>query len=599
MAAVVDAQALLASAAAPGTDGAPIAYKHDDLAYDLGLMVAIDSHPLDPVSYKADKESALAQAATGATQLLVRRIWELPIEKTDLGPVAMLPTRTTRLPRALPPPAPRAMTRWEKFAKEKGIEKEKRSRLVFDEATGDWKPRWGKDRAKDGTHDWLIPVKQAPGKGKPGGKGSAPDPMDIGEDEFSKRDLAKKDRVNKNSLSQLKNIQRATKRGGETGEAAAQKLLGSMGTAASSGPAGKKAAGKKRGREERGEGEAPATKKVFKFDGIGAPASSSNGGAAALVAPRVQAVDVPVRAPKGGAHASAAADGKAKLKMLKGKKGPKPIAVSATDASHPAGLPSILAGEGRVDLPGMGAGKSAGRKAFVKEPKEVKTAKLKLAQGSTASMGRVSGVARRKRLRSGVCRLARRSAASHPISTPDPIISSAATILTPDPTFPAHSLSSLPPAVRQDAQGRAHAPQGPPHHQAAAHHPAVCGGALAQFLHPEERAGRGHGRGRARGGGRREGGPGRARGAGGRPRRGRQPRPERRFQGQVRGRLQGQVCGRFQGQGWRRRPQGQVRGRRWRWFQGQVRPQGEKRGRRLQGGQGAQVKALARCRLHG
>mgnify|MGYP001615449287 CR=1 FL=1 len=39
-------------------------------------------------------------------------------------------------------------TRWEAFAKEKGIQKKKRSRKVFDEATQDWVPRWGANSVK-------------------------------------------------------------------------------------------------------------------------------------------------------------------------------------------------------------------------------------------------------------------------------------------------------------------------------------------------------------------------------------------------------------------------------------------------------------------
>lgn len=35
------------------------------------------------------------------------------------------------------------MTRWERFAKDKGIRKRKRGRMVFDEIKKDWVPRWG------------------------------------------------------------------------------------------------------------------------------------------------------------------------------------------------------------------------------------------------------------------------------------------------------------------------------------------------------------------------------------------------------------------------------------------------------------------------
>ena len=84
------------------------------------------------------------------------------------------------------------MTRWEKFAKEKGIVKRKRERMVFDEKKNEFAPRWGYKRANEGDlNDWAIPV-------KPGD-----DPF---EDAFAKRKIAKKERVLKNKSQQLKNL---------------------------------------------------------------------------------------------------------------------------------------------------------------------------------------------------------------------------------------------------------------------------------------------------------------------------------------------------------------------------------------------------------
>lgn len=37
------------------------------------------------------------------------------------------------------------MTKWEEFAKSKGIVKKKKSKLVYDQATDSWLPRYGKD----------------------------------------------------------------------------------------------------------------------------------------------------------------------------------------------------------------------------------------------------------------------------------------------------------------------------------------------------------------------------------------------------------------------------------------------------------------------
>jgi regulator of ribosome biosynthesis len=86
MSAVISGAELLAAAGAAG-GAAALALKHDDLTYDLGLLAAFDSHPVDPAAFAEDAEAALEELATENTQLLIKRIFELPVEKTDLGPV--------------------------------------------------------------------------------------------------------------------------------------------------------------------------------------------------------------------------------------------------------------------------------------------------------------------------------------------------------------------------------------------------------------------------------------------------------------------------------------------------------------------------------
>ena len=68
----------------------------------------------------------------------------LPVSLLLLLLQAELPPGTTLLPREKPVPEPRPETRWERFAKEKGIKKRKKSsRMVYDEQKGEWRPRWG------------------------------------------------------------------------------------------------------------------------------------------------------------------------------------------------------------------------------------------------------------------------------------------------------------------------------------------------------------------------------------------------------------------------------------------------------------------------
>lgn len=72
-----------------------------------------------------------------------------------------LPATTTPLPREKPLPAEKKETKWEKFAKKKGIKDSKRGdgKLVYDEAKGEWVPKWGyKGRNKDGEGEWIVEV---------------------------------------------------------------------------------------------------------------------------------------------------------------------------------------------------------------------------------------------------------------------------------------------------------------------------------------------------------------------------------------------------------------------------------------------------------
>lgn len=93
--------------------------------------------------------------------------------------------------RAKPVPQPKPETKWEKFAKEKGITKKKRSRMVYDEEKEEYRPRWGYKRAKAGIEEQAIVEVKA---------GDDPNV-----DPWTKAKLAKKERVQKNLKQQQKN----------------------------------------------------------------------------------------------------------------------------------------------------------------------------------------------------------------------------------------------------------------------------------------------------------------------------------------------------------------------------------------------------------
>ncbi|XP_069477230.1 ribosome biogenesis regulatory protein homolog [Ambystoma mexicanum] len=180
--------------------------KELELQIDLGNLLACDPNPPDAQGRRAvagsELEERLRALARDNTQLLVNALWALPAERLAGGEavlVAKLPEPSVRLPREKPPPKPRAPTRWEQFAKLKGIQKRKKTNLVWDEARGEWRRRWGYQRAGDDTKDWLIEV---------------PEVADPERDLFGERRQAKRERVAKNELNRLRNIARAQRSGG-------------------------------------------------------------------------------------------------------------------------------------------------------------------------------------------------------------------------------------------------------------------------------------------------------------------------------------------------------------------------------------------------
>jgi hypothetical protein len=337
--AAVSGTKILAAAAAASA----IRYKQDDLAYDLGLLAASDHHPVDPVAYQKDAEAALLKTATENTQLLVKQIFELPVQIEEVGPVAMLPDRTTKLPRAKPVPKPKPLTRWEKFAQTKGITKTKRSRNVWDDEKKEWAPRYGYKRANDSSSDWAMEVRDG-----------APD----SEDPFERAALEKSHRVVKNQINHVRNLQRATK--------ASDKSTG-MGDEIATADAGK-------------------AKKLV-LDGYSAAGSSGG----ALVAPRIREKSVDV-APKSkrarhddDEHGAVAGKKKVSKKELKAARSAPIVHTTASGERLvvPVGVPQIAVAEGA-----MKGSEHKGRQKQ-SEGKHTKTERLKVVQRSTASLGKV------------------------------------------------------------------------------------------------------------------------------------------------------------------------------------------------------------------
>ncbi|GAW01079.1 RRS1-domain-containing protein [Lentinula edodes] len=132
------------------------------LDVDAGFLTVTDPNPIDGESYESSLETHLLSLARTGTQALLNALFSLPTTSSPDGPLAQLPAPTTQLPRTKPLPKIKPLTKWEQFAKAKGIQgksKEKREKKVWDEERQEWINRWGKDaKNKQVEEQWITEV---------------------------------------------------------------------------------------------------------------------------------------------------------------------------------------------------------------------------------------------------------------------------------------------------------------------------------------------------------------------------------------------------------------------------------------------------------
>jgi regulator of ribosome biosynthesis len=167
---------------------------------DLGHLLAFNPHhhfPSPPSSRKELVDECLAEG-TKLVQKIVDSLFNLPSTEDVEGPLVKLPPPTTRLPREKHLPRPKPPTKWEVFAKARGIKNKKKDKVLWDEQTDSWKRSYGYDRVND---DNDVPIIEAKMTDVPG------------EDPFAKRKEEKKKRVEKGDKNRLQNLKQAAKVG--------------------------------------------------------------------------------------------------------------------------------------------------------------------------------------------------------------------------------------------------------------------------------------------------------------------------------------------------------------------------------------------------
>lgn len=141
-------------------DSAETINKAIPVTFDLGNLAAFDLNPLPSTT---PSESQLQAVARDTTQLLVDELLALPRTRSIEGVFIKLPAPTSLLPREKPLPKPKPPTKWELFAKKKGIQKKKEPNTVYDAEAGEWVPRWGyKGANKKAENEWLVELPNNP-----------------------------------------------------------------------------------------------------------------------------------------------------------------------------------------------------------------------------------------------------------------------------------------------------------------------------------------------------------------------------------------------------------------------------------------------------
>lgn len=113
-----------------------------------------------------EKEKTISKSTKELTELIIINLFNCPCEKTELGPAAILPsTEFVKMPREKRIPDTKKETKWEKFAKKRGVLKRKKERMSWNETENRFIPTWGYKAAKGGIEEHgYADVKRGQGR---------------------------------------------------------------------------------------------------------------------------------------------------------------------------------------------------------------------------------------------------------------------------------------------------------------------------------------------------------------------------------------------------------------------------------------------------
>ncbi|KAK3881629.1 hypothetical protein Pcinc_013937 [Petrolisthes cinctipes] len=173
--------------------------KEIQLECDLGNLVVSDNNTLPQSTLRNSDEcnEYLQSLARDGIQTLITKVWDLPTERIDNAVYVTLPKPSISIPREKKAPVEKPLTKWEQYAKDKGITKRKKEKKVWDEVLKQWVPRYGFRKVQaDKEKNWVRVV---------------PETADPYEDQYAKAAEIKKENIAKNEFQRLRNIARNRK----------------------------------------------------------------------------------------------------------------------------------------------------------------------------------------------------------------------------------------------------------------------------------------------------------------------------------------------------------------------------------------------------
>ncbi|KAF1743174.1 hypothetical protein MXB_5505 [Myxobolus squamalis] len=179
---------------------------------DEGLLMVSNTEMELNTNSESELEESLKACALKCYQSLISKVKSLKSEIVDnfvsyrvfhFVINIELPEPVYSLPRVRQIPKPKPLSKWEAFSKEKGLMTKKKSRLVYDENSKEYLPRFAKNRINNIKDEWVI---------------EEPKNLPPGADPFEMKETKKKERVAKNELSRLKNIKRRANTSGKKGD---------------------------------------------------------------------------------------------------------------------------------------------------------------------------------------------------------------------------------------------------------------------------------------------------------------------------------------------------------------------------------------------